>query len=207
MTGLEEADPTVRFARRCDGKTVVAENLWVCLSAERPFLYAVGYPKWGLDSVGAPNEAFFMTTMALAEVATDVGLERVEATPIADVSEGAQFYIAMAKAPEFCLAVGKDADEPAKVKLAAVSADDARQKWTLEGGDGFRNVHSGEFLDTQTQYIFVGNAAGRNYVSSNGSVLRTATQNHGDSQLWMGQSPKYVSQYLVPFFDFWGCFC
>jgi hypothetical protein len=23
----------------------------------------------------------------------------------------------------------------------------------------------------------------------------------------MGQSPKYVSQYLVLFFDFWGCFC
>merc|ERR1711959_551331 len=58
----------------------------------------------------------------------------------------------------------------------------SKQKRTLEG-DRFKNVFSGEFLDSSTQYAFVQNAGAP--WECNGSALRTTPGNNQDSQRWV----------------------
>jgi len=105
-------------------------------------------------------------------------------TPIAEVPEGAPFYIAPAIAAGrgFCLAVGKEEAKPSKVKLAKITGDD-RQKWTLEDGDAFRNVATGEYLDADTQYAFTKDA--HHPWDGNHSDLRTAPRSLVGTQKWV----------------------
>lgn len=146
------------------------------------------YPKWGIDSEdfrknSSTRQAFFMTTSALENHSPiEAWAEAVPGAPIAAVPEGAEFYISVAAAPEFGLAIGKDTEDPAKVKLALLTEGDPKQKWTLEG-DRFRNVASEEYLDSRTQYIFVHNAD--HPWSHNHSDLFTAPRSQLDSQRWV----------------------
>jgi len=179
LTGTEHSDPFVKFTGRVDGALVAGENLWACLDSSRP--YVLEYPKWGLsEGVGtAPREAFFMASSTLADT---VNVPSKEVAPIADVPVGVEFHIAVAKAPEFCLAVGSCAKNPSTVKLAAIKDGDSKQKWTLEG-DRFRNVDSGEYLDASTQYAFVHDIYAPWH--RNHSHLQTAPCNNQDSQRWV----------------------
>jgi len=184
LTGAEERDAKLRFSGRIDGKSGEdRENVWACLSDRRP--YVMEYPKWGIDAEEGrpPSEAFFVAAGALEEhVPPEVLAEAVDVAPIADVPDGAEFYISVAAAPEYGLAIGKDAEDPAKVKLALLVEGNAKQKWTLEG-DRFRNVASEEYLDSRTQYIFVNNAD--HPWCNNHSQLFTAPRSQSDSQRWV----------------------
>merc|ERR1719409_1578870 len=122
-------------------------------------------------------------------------------TPIWEVPEGAAFYIAPAHAAGrgYCLAVGKDAEKPWRMKLAQITGAD-QQKWTLEAGDAFRNVATGEYLDADVQYAFIKDA--HHPWSGNHSELRTAPRNLGGTQKWVfGPESFHGGQVLRHYLD------
>merc|ERR1711988_1486864 len=126
-------------------------------------------------------------------------VSEAERAPLADVAQGKEFYIAVAKARDFCLAVGMIEIDPSKVKLSRVR-NDSRCKWTLVHGDTFRNVHTGHFLDTDTMYAFVRDVS--EIWSGNHTSLYTRPQNFSASQRWvMGPEEYHGGKVLRHFLD------
>lgn len=103
-------------------------------------------------------------------------------TPIADVPEGAEFYLCPAASEGFGLMVGHNEKEPETVTLGKLTGD-AKQKWTLVDGDAFKNVGNGEYLDSDLAYAFIVNDS--HIWESNHTDLRTAPRSVTGSQKWM----------------------
>lgn len=103
-------------------------------------------------------------------------------TPLAEGLQDEEFYIACAANHGFGLAVGKCDKDPKKVKLSALTGDQ-RQKWRLVDNDGFQNVSSGLFLDSELKYAFITDA--RHPWEDNHTALTTAPRNLNGQQKWV----------------------
>merc|ERR1711907_526300 len=172
-----------------------------CVSPERPFV--VEWPLWGCSPVECrpPIQAFYVVNADEAhyEKPADDEAAAGDDELISEVAEGAQFYISPAKAREFCLAIGKDTKDPRKVKLARITGDN-KQKWTLVGGTGFKNVHNGECLDSDLSYVFVSHLD--HIWNDNHSDLCTAPRHQGPSQKWaFGPETFHGGKVLRHFMD------
>lgn len=130
----------------------------------------------------APVVALVVPKSAAAVAPPAVSAAPLCTTPIADIPEGAEFYLCPAASEGFGLMVGRDDKQPEVVKLGKLTGD-AKQKWTLVDGDAFRNVGNGEYLDSDLAYAFIVNDS--HIWESNHTVLRTAPRSVTGSQKWM----------------------
>ena len=116
---------------------------------------------------------------------TSSGQQHEPRAAIADIPEGAEFYIKPAANPNRCLSVRSDGytQDPFEVYLTDVDASSKRQKWRLVNGDTFQNVGSGQFLHSETKYIMLRNIDAP--WEGNGAPLLTRPEDFSDAQRWV----------------------
>jgi len=149
--------------------------------------------------------------------------------PLAEGVEGKEFFIAVAAAPGYGIAVfppepAKKEEEPdakadaeagkkkkkkkkdeaetkhAPIKLAKLSRNEPFHRWRLVDGDSFQNVGNGEFLDSELKYAFISDPS--HPWEGNHTDLRTAPRNLNGQQKWVyGPEEFYGGKILRHYLD------
>merc|ERR1711988_28699 len=183
FTGAEGADPRLRISGMSGARGMPVEGGAAWMRVERLSCgrLSMRYIRPQVPS-GSQAPTVFIVACS-SDAPTVCPPEAPECTtPIADVPDGAAFYIPPAASEGFCLMAGYDEKSPDIVKLAKITGD-AKQKWTLVDGDGFRNEASGEYLDSDVAYAFVCHLS--EIWHDNHTDLRTAPRSRTGTQKWV----------------------